>query len=206
MPQHPSHRQAPSSPRRFVLCTLLLALLLAALVPGLVRAGLLANGSVFLPMIVGESEGGTPTQVPTPEVTPPPDDTPEVTPPPSEIEEWLIGSWSYFASSGSIGLGITYEFREDGTFFRAVGSVVQYSYSVFAFEGRYRVEGDRIVFYDQLKSEGHASSWDELWRIAESSIKDVPVEDEERRFTQASADTLILHSDEVDTELTRDES
>lgn len=213
MPQHPSHRHAPSS-RRLILCTLLLALLLAALVPGLARAGLLASGSVFLPILAGESEVGSPTQTPppneTPEVTPPPGETPEVTPPPSEIEEWLIGQWTYSIIAPPVGFTSLLELRDDGTFIKVAGSVIdsQYysSYYAKAFEGKYRVSGDTLTFYDRLSSESQADSWEELWRLAFPSIKDVPEPDEERQFRQTPGGNLVLiDADGEETEYQRDE-
>lgn len=104
----------------------------------------------------------------------------------------ISGLWSYTNASGNVGLSIMLELKKDDTFERTLGSVSGNSYSSTAFEGKYKISGDRIKFYDQKKSTGYASSWDELWQISESLVKDTPAQDNEYSFSQSSDGNLII--------------
>lgn len=128
-----------------------------------------------------------------PTATPKPSATPQPTAQP-QASTSIVGDWIYSNSSGNVGLAIMYEFKANGTFTRAIASVAGSSYNSTAFEGKYRIEGNTITFYNQMKSTGYASSWDEIWRMANSSIKDIPVEDSTRTF---SISNNILTIDET---------
>ena len=134
--------------------------------------------------------------------------TPEVTPPPSDVEEWLIDQWKYSIIASPIGFASLLEFRGDGTFTRIAIAITEgpYSTSYYAktFEGKYSVSGDTLLFFDRLSSESRADSWEELWRLIDPSIQDVPEADEELRFRQTSEGNLVLiHADGDETEYER---
>lgn len=104
----------------------------------------------------------------------------------------LVGTWFCTMSSGDVGFSVMLEFKDDGTFVKALGSVAGYSYSATSFEGEYRIKGDKIIFYNQKKSTAYASSWEELWEMAYTSIKDIPAEDEEKTFELLDESTLLI--------------
>lgn len=109
--------------------------------------------------------------------------------------EWLIGSWQYSASSGSIGFVCVYEFKEDGTFSRAIGSISGYSRYAQGLEGNFKISENKLIFYNQLKSEAQASTqYDDWWylKLADSMIKDIPEDDSEKAFALDDEGNLVL--------------
>ncbi len=138
----------------------------------------------------------TPAPTPTAPTSPTPSPVTPATPAPSGnnsniSEDWLIGTWVYSYSVGNVGLAIILEFREDGTFDKAIGTVSGYSYSATAFEGKYKVSDNKILFYEQKKSTAYASSSSELWRMALSKIKDIPVDNEEVEYSKSEEGNLV---------------
>lgn len=111
-------------------------------------------------------------------------------------DENIYGTWWCNNAVGNVGMSIMIELNKDGSFERAVGSVSGYSYYSTAFEGKYRISAEKIIFYDQKKSTGYASSWEELWRISEGLVKDVPVEDTEFSFGGIVDGNLIMNDSE----------
>jgi hypothetical protein len=112
-----------------------------------------------------------------------------------EEYEWLIGSWMYSDSSGSVGFACIYEFKEDGTFSKALGTISGSSRFATGFDGNFKISDDRLILYNQLKSEAQASSrYDDLWimKIAETLIKDIPVDDEEKPFRKTDEGNLVI--------------
>lgn len=107
-------------------------------------------------------------------------------------DKGILGTWMYTNSSGSVGLAIMYEFKENGTFSKAIGSVAGSSYNSTAFEGKYKITSNKLTLYDQKKSTGYASSWNELWRISQSLIKDIPVEDNTYTFSMTVDGKLVI--------------
>lgn len=109
--------------------------------------------------------------------------------------KWLTGSWEYSAFSGSIGFICVYEFKEDGTFSRAIGSISGYSRYAQGLEGNFKISKDKLVFYNQLKSESQASTYNDDWwllKMADSVIKDIPEDDSEKAFVLDDEGNLIL--------------
>jgi hypothetical protein len=210
-----SHRlthKRPCSARRgrLVPIVVLVTLLLTGAATALTQEGS-ANSTreVFLPLAMAGASRAEPTPATTP--SPPAGTTPNptavVTPsptagvppaPPADGNEWLIGQWEYYASSGGLAMGILLELREDGTFTKVVASVVGDSYYASAFEGKYRISGDKLISYERLKSTATASSWEELLRVAFTSVKDVPVEDTEETFGRSGDDGLLIETTEYE--------
>lgn len=188
---------------RFTPVVLLLLLIVAVAVPVLA----FQEHALFLPL-TRRGPVTAPTQIVTPVVTP--RVTPSVAP--DDIPGWLIGEWSYFASaSANTGFGDFPTFREDGTFNRTVVAIAGSTYYLTSFDGKYRVSGNKLVFYDRLKGTATAYSWEEIWRLTQSLVEDVPVEDEERTFGQTPDGDLFLTfvdpdtGEDVTTEYSRDE-
>ena len=87
-----------------------------------------------------------------------------------------------------------YEFFGDGTFDKVVVAIISSSsYGVNVFEGKYRVSGNRITLYDQMRGSQMASSWDEVYAIlADPPAKDTPLEDSEHTFSRTAEGNLLL--------------
>ena len=208
MSPHSRERRSRATPwSRRVLPALLVVLVLAAAMPVFA----LHDHALFLPFTT-RNPLPAPTQVVTPGVTP--DVTPDVTPSvvPDDVPGWLIGDWGYFASaSANTGLGLFYTFRADGTFDRTVVVIVNTTYYLTSFVGKYRVSGDNLVFYDRLKGTATAYSWDEIWQLTSSLVEDEPVEDDEVSFGQTEDGKLYTtfvdpDTGDVTTEYSRSDS
>lgn len=112
-----------------------------------------------------------------------------------EEYEWLIGSWFYSEASGNVGFTCIYEFKEDGTFTKAIGTISGYSRYAIGFEGDFKISGDKLVFYNQLKSEAQAAEQESEWwylKMADSVMKDIPVDDEEKHFEKDDDGNLVI--------------
>ena len=110
----------------------------------------------------------------------------------------IVGSWEYFAASGSVAFGSSLEFKSDGTFIRVVGTVINYTYDISACEGNYEISGDKLILTNQMMSKGYEKSWEELWKISDSVIKDIPVADQEYTIEIVSDDVLIINGTEFE--------
>ncbi len=131
----------------------------------------------------------TPTPTPT---TPPPSGSNSNT-----SEDWLNRTWVYSTGTSSAGFAIILEFKADGTFDKALGTVTgYYYYSSTAFEGKYKVSNNKIHLYEQKKSTAYASSSSALWRMSDSIVKDIPVEDEEFAYSKSEEGNLIFNDAE----------
>lgn len=108
------------------------------------------------------------------------------------------GTWYYTTASGNVGIAIMLEIREDGTFTKAIGSVSGSYYSATCFEGNYRLKGNCILYYDQKKSTGNAYSWEELWEVAFSAVKDIPADDSEDEIEWVDKNTILVDGDEME--------
>lgn len=104
----------------------------------------------------------------------------------------IVGSWMYTSVSGNVGLTVLYEFNEDRTFSKALGTVVNYLHSSTLFEGKYKISENKLVLYEQKKSEVNSLSWEELWKSADPIIINIPVEDEELTFEKTSEGNLVI--------------
>jgi len=109
----------------------------------------------------------------------------------------LAGKWEHQAASGNVGLYVSLDLKSDGTFFKVVGTSANYAVSGTSFEGKYRISGDKIVFYSQMKGTGSGSSLTDM--IFNPKIENVPVGDKEESFFLTDSNHLLLG----DTELTR---
>ncbi len=112
-----------------------------------------------------------------------------------EEYEWLIGSWQCSAFSGNVGFVSIYEFKEDGTFSKALGTISGYSRYAQGLEGKFKISENKIIFYDQLRSEAQASDkYDEWWylKMANSVIKDIPEDDFEKAFALDDEGNLVI--------------
>ncbi|MDD3751986.1 MAG: hypothetical protein PHU60_08075, partial [Tissierellia bacterium] len=115
-----------------------------------------------------------------------------------EMGNSIVGSWEYFAASGSVAFGSSLEFKSDGTFIRVVGTVINYTYDISACEGNYEISGDKLILTNQMMSKGYEKSWEELWKISDSVIKDIPVADQEYTIEIVSDDVLIINGTEFE--------
>jgi len=188
-----------------VRATALLALLVALLASGWLAATAQGTHGVGLPLILaggGPPSGVTPdptadpdpTTVPDPTVIPDPTATPDPTPGgPGDVPEWLIGSWEYTNLSGSFGLLVIYEFYGDGTFEKTAVAVMNPGYGVNLFEGRYRVSGDDLTLYDQMRYSEIVYSWDDVYALmANPPVRDTPRDDETFAFDLTAEGNLML--------------
>lgn len=113
----------------------------------------------------------------------------------NELADWIVGTWGYSTSNGSVNLEIFYEFKEDGTFCRITAPLVLYVRTGNVFEGKYRISGDKLILSDILKSTGPAkSNFDKIWyfEVESYDTKDVPWEDEEKKVSRTNDGTLML--------------
>lgn len=104
----------------------------------------------------------------------------------------IVGSWMYTAVNGNTGFTVLYEFKNDGTFNKTLGSVVNYLHSSTLFEGKYKISENKLVLYEQKKSEANSLSWEELWKSADTIIKNIPVDDDEFAFEITNEGNLII--------------
>ncbi|MEA4848163.1 MAG: S-layer homology domain-containing protein, partial [Clostridiaceae bacterium] len=115
-----------------------------------------------------------------------------------ELAEWLIGTWGYSNSGGwgsNAHLEMMYEFKKDGTFYKVLAPMISGARTGNVFEGKYKISGDKLTLYDQLKSVGPAKSYfDKIWYFEMESYdtKDVPVEDSEYKISRTDEGTLIM--------------
>jgi hypothetical protein len=56
----------------------------------------------------------------------------------------------------------------------------------------HHIVDNKIVLYDQLKSTSDACSTDELWKMALTQVRDIPVDDKENDFEKADDNTLMF--------------
>lgn len=113
--------------------------------------------------------------------------------------DWIIGTWGYSTSNGSVNLEIFYEFKEDGTFCRITAPLVLYVRTGNVFEGKYRISGDKLILSDILKSTGPAkSNFDKIWyfEIESYDTKDIPVGDAEHQISRTAEGMLIIDGTE----------
>jgi hypothetical protein len=92
----------------------------------------------------------------------------------------LVGKWQHIAASGNAGISISLELKSDGTFFKVIGTSTNYAVSGTSFEGKYKISGNKITFYNQAKGTGSGSSLTDM--IFNSKIENVPVDDTEETF------------------------
>ena len=115
-----------------------------------------------------------------------------------ELAEWLIGTWGYSNSGGwgsNAHLEMMYEFKKDGTFYKVLAPMISGARTGNVFEGKYKISGDKLTLYDQLKSVGPAKSYfDKIWYFEMESYdtKDVPVEDSEYKISRTDEGALIM--------------
>ncbi|MFA6984024.1 MAG: S-layer homology domain-containing protein [Sedimentibacter sp.] len=136
-----------------------------------------------------------------PKIEEPKTEDPKIEEPKTEEPEMgnsIVGSWEYFAASGSVAFGSSLEFKSDGTFIRVVGTVINYTYDISACEGNYEISGDKLILTNQMMSKGYEKSWEELWKISDSVIKDIPVADQEYTIEIVSDDVLIINGTEFE--------
>ena len=136
-----------------------------------------------------------PAASPSPVATPAPVSTSAGENDSENLAEWLIGTWGYSTSNGNVHLDIMYEFKKDSTFYKVVAPMVNGARTGNVFEGKYKISGDKVILYDQLKSVGPARSYfDKIWyfEIESYDTKDVPVEDAEHQINRADNDLLKI--------------
>lgn len=137
----------------------------------------------------------------TPQQESPKTEEPKVEEPKKEVPETakgIVGTWTRSLASGSIALGQSLEFKSDGTFERVVGTIINYTYNASAFEGDYKITGDKLILTNQMMSSGYAESWEELWKISNSVIKDIPVDDQEYTIEIISDEILLIDGNEFE--------
>lgn len=106
------------------------------------------------------------------------------------LADWLIGLWGYSDSNGNVDYDVMYEFMEDGTFQKIASGMILGSRSGTEFKGKYRISGNKLILFDQLKSTGPASSHDfgshKIWYLTMDSYetRDVSVEDQEYQISR----------------------
>lgn len=109
---------------------------------------------------------------------------------------WLVGTWGYSNSSGNFYIDNMYEFKEDGTFYKILSSGTLGGRQATAYSGKYRISGNKITLYRQLKSTGLASAthFDKIWYIRMDSYdtKDVPDEDCVYEISRRDVDKLRI--------------
>lgn len=139
---------------------------------------------------------------PTPASTPTPEKPASAEEDSKDIAEWIIGTWGYSTSDtvgSNVHLEIMYEFKKDGTFYKVVAPMILGVRTGNVFEGKYKVAGNKLIFTDQLKSTGPASSYfDKIWYFTMDSYdtKDVPVEDEEHQISRTD-DAMLKIGDSI---------
>lgn len=104
----------------------------------------------------------------------------------------LVGNWVYSASAGNVGLSILIEFKSDGTFSKGIGTVTSFSVDGTSYNGNYKVDGDKIIYYNRLKGTAIASSLDEWFEYYASMINDIPTDDTTETFKLIDQNTLQL--------------
>jgi hypothetical protein len=123
----------------------------------------------------------------------------------NKLDEWLIGLWGYSDSNGTVNYDAMYEFKADGTFYKIVTTSVMALRNGTEFKGKYRISGNKLILFDQLKSTGPANSHDfslhKIWYLKMDSYetKDVPFEDTEYEISRMDNGKLKID----DTEYTR---
>ncbi len=123
----------------------------------------------------------------------------------NELAEWLVGLWGYSDSNGSVNYETMYEFKEDGTFYKIASTMIMGGRNGTEFKGKYRISGNKLILFDQLKSTGPASSHDfsthKIWYLTMDSYdtRDIPFEDTEYEISRTGNGMLKIG----DTEYTR---
>ena len=116
----------------------------------------------------------------------------------TETDNSIVGTWEYFAASGSVSYGQNLEFKSDGTFERVVGTLINYTYDISACEGDYEISGNKLILTNQMMCKGYEKSWEELWKISDSVIKDIPVDDQEYTIEIVSDEVLLIDGTEFE--------
>ena len=113
---------------------------------------------------------------------------------------WLLGTWGNSDSNGSIYIDNTYEFKKDGTFYKILSSGFSGGRQATAYSGKFRVSGNKLTLYKQLKSTGPATAthFKIIWYITMDSFetKDVPCEDTEYIISKIDNDILRIGTNE----------
>lgn len=114
------------------------------------------------------------------------------------LSEWLVGLWGYSDSNGNVNFDTMYEFKADGTFYKIASTMILGGRNGTEFKGKYRISGNKLTLFDQLKSTGPASSHDfsthKIWYLTMDSYdtKDVPFEDTEYEISRTDNGMLKI--------------
>jgi len=114
------------------------------------------------------------------------------------LSEWLVGLWGYSDSNGNVNFDTMYEFKADGTFYKIASTMIMGGRNGTEFKGKYRISGNKLTLFDQLKSTGPASSHDfsthKIWYLTMDSYdtKDVPFEDTEYEISRTDNGMLKI--------------
>ncbi len=115
-----------------------------------------------------------------------------------DMNKWIIGIWTYGQSSGNVGFFESIEFKNDGTFDKGVGTIVNQTRSATGFTGKYKIYGDKLTLYDQFKSQSRTATevnrnyWALI--IGQDQYKDIPVDDVEYQITRTNDDELSMNT------------
>ncbi len=113
-----------------------------------------------------------------------------------DMDKWIVGIWTYGTATGNVGLYESIEFKADGTFDKGVGTIINLTRSATGFEGKYKISGDKLTLYDQLKSQSRIATevnrnyWALI--IGQDQYKDIPVDDVEYQITRTDDDELSM--------------
>lgn len=113
-----------------------------------------------------------------------------------DMDKWIIGIWTFSEASGNVGFFESIEFKNDGTFEKGIGTIVNYTRSVTGFKGNYKISGDELILYNQFKSQSRTATEvdNNYWALiaGQDLYKDIPVDDSEYQISKTDDDKLSM--------------